>query len=208
MRSLLGVKLDSNLTFNGFVTDVVRACNFHIRALRHIRPLLTDEVAATVATSIVQSRLDYCNAILYDTTARNVEKLQRVQNALARVVCPASVAPHFASATELRRKLHWLPVKQRIDYKIGLLTYKARHTGQPAYLASLLKDYVPSRTLRSTTHGLLDTPFFRTHTANKAFSVAAPTVWNSLSVNTKSADTLGTFKSRLKSELFAKAYHV
>lgn len=199
------MKLDSNLTFTGFVTDVVRGCILHIRAHLRIRPLLIDELAVMGATSIVQSRLNYRNVILYDTTvttARNVEKLQKVQNALARVVCPTPVTPRFVGATELRRNLHWLPVKNALTIKLDYLRIKQD------YLASLLKDYVPSRTLRSTTDGLLDTPFFRTHTADKAFSVAAPTVRNSLFENTKAADILGRFKWRLKSELFAKAYHV
>jgi len=108
------------------VTEVVRSCSYHIRALRHIRPLLTPDVAKMLAHSIVTSRLDYANALLSGTTSGNLDRLQVAQNSLARVVCQAS---RSASATELRRQLHWLPIPQRIAYKLAAITYRTRSTG-------------------------------------------------------------------------------
>jgi len=105
---LLGVTLDSALSMYQQVTEVVCSCNYHIRALRHIRPLRTPDVAKMLAHSIVTSRLDYANALLSGTTSCNLDRLQLAQNSLARVVCQAS---RSASATELRRKLHWLPIR-------------------------------------------------------------------------------------------------
>jgi len=58
---LLGVTLDSALTFDKHITNVTRCCHYQIRAMRHIRPLLTLDTAKTIAASIVGSRLDYCN---------------------------------------------------------------------------------------------------------------------------------------------------
>ena len=90
---LLDVTLDPALTFNQHVTDVVRACTYHTRALRHIRPLLTVAAANPIATSIVGARLDHCNSLLYGTSECN---LDRLQNQLARVVLQA---PWTASTT-------------------------------------------------------------------------------------------------------------
>ena len=76
--------------------NVAKACNFHTRALRHVRSLLTADVAQTVACSIVASRLDYCNALLSGAPAASFDRLQRAQNNLARVVyssARAGVAP-------------------------------------------------------------------------------------------------------------------
>ena len=67
---VLGVTLDSRLSFDDHVTSVVRACNYHNRALRHIRHLIDRETANVIACSIVSSRLDYCNAILCGVTSR------------------------------------------------------------------------------------------------------------------------------------------
>jgi len=73
---LLGVTLDSTLTMDRHTTEVIRSCNYHIHALRHIRPLLTLDVANTIGHSIVASRLDYANALLHGTSADNLDRLQ------------------------------------------------------------------------------------------------------------------------------------
>jgi len=99
---LLGVTLDSSLTFDRHVVEIVRSCNYHIRALRHIRPMLTTDAAKSVALSIVGARLDYCNSLLYGTSQLNIQRLQKMQNSLARAVCQA---PWSTSATDLRRTL-------------------------------------------------------------------------------------------------------
>jgi len=107
---------------------------------RHIRPRLTFDAAKSVAVSIVGARLDYCNSLLYGTSQHNLDRLHRVQNSLARVV---TQAPHFTSATELRRQLHWLPIRQRVEFKLGIIMFRAIHTGVPGYLASELHRYQP-----------------------------------------------------------------
>jgi len=81
----LGVTLDANLTLNQHVSSLCKSLHFHTRALRHIRPALSDCMATTLATSIVQSRLDYANSLLHGTSAANIYKLQCAQNS-SRVV--------------------------------------------------------------------------------------------------------------------------
>jgi len=74
--------------------------------------------------------------------------LQRVQNSVARVV---TQAPRRSSATDLRRQLHWLPIRQRVSFKLGTITFRAVHTGTPTYLACELHRHQPLRALRSGT---------------------------------------------------------
>ena len=107
-----------------------------------------------------------------------------------------------------RRDLHWLPVRQRVRFKLAAVTFKAKHSGLPAFLHDDLHDYQPTRMLRSSTAHLLQRPLVHTSIASRSFSVAAPTVWNSLSVNTRSADSFASFKRRLKFELFASTYAI
>ena len=114
--------------------------------------------------------------------------------------------PCSASATELRRDLHWLPIRQRIEYKLAAITFKMKQSGLLGYLYDRLHDYQSSRTLRSSTACQLQRPPLTTSFADRSFAVAAPAVWNSLSLSTRSANTFGTFKSRLKTELFMSAY--
>ena len=91
----LGVTLDQGLTFDQHIQNTVKTSNYHIRALRHIRPMLDRKVANIIASSIVSTRLDYCNSLLYGTKAANTRKLQRVQNSLTRVVYGTNRRDHI-----------------------------------------------------------------------------------------------------------------
>jgi hypothetical protein len=176
----LGVILDPKLSFDAHVTNVCKLCYFHIRALRHVRDSLPDEVARTVACSIVGSRLDYCNSLLAGTSKSNLLKLQRVQNTLARVTLRQGKFTHITPAL---KQLHWLPIEHRISFKMAILTYKIKSTGQPIYLRELLSDYEPVRTLRSSSKRLLTVNVADTVLAAHGFRHSAVVVWNSLPDN-------------------------
>ena len=86
---VLGIILDQYLTFENHVSAVARSCNYHNQAIRHIRHLLTTQLAQTLAWSLILSRLDYCNAVLHGIPSGNIQKPQRVQNSAARIVLQA-----------------------------------------------------------------------------------------------------------------------
>ena len=71
---VLGVVLDRRLTFHKHVSAVARSCNYHAQAIRHIRHLLTMELAQTLACSLILSRIDYCNAVLHQEVAASTEQ--------------------------------------------------------------------------------------------------------------------------------------
>ncbi|KAL3061986.1 hypothetical protein OYC64_009996 [Pagothenia borchgrevinki] len=103
--------------------------------------------------------------------------------------------------------LHWLPVKSWIHYKTLLLTYKSLHTLAPQYLTDPIHPYTPSRSLRSSDMGLLSIPRSRLRSVgDRAFSVAAPTLWNALPPKIRNAASLDIFKSSLKTHLFTMAF--
>jgi hypothetical protein len=200
---VLGVVLDRRLSFDRHAALVARACNYHIQAIRHIRHLLTTELAITLTCSMILSRLDYCNAVLHGAPIGTIQKLQRVQNTAARVVLQA---PRWSPSQPLLEQLHWLPVRQRIDYKIAVLVYKIRSTATPEYLSCLIRPREPGRQLRSSTRLQLHMPTTRTRFADRAFRCTAPMVWNSLTSDIVSSCTLSTFKSRLKTYIFRQTF--
>ena len=102
----LGVIIDENLTFDEHVRNVCKASYYHIRGLRNIRAALSKDTACTVASAIVGSRLDYCNALLVGIPEANLDKLQRVQNTLARVVTGTRRRDHISPVLA---DLHCLP---------------------------------------------------------------------------------------------------
>jgi len=192
----LGVTLDKNLSLSKHVSAVCGSANFHIRALRHIRRALTEDMAKALAVSLVQSRLDYANSLVHG--ACNIKKLQTIQNSLARIVLGSQ--PNVSAVGRLTC-LHWLPVHSRITFKIACLTYKTLATGQPTYLRVLLNQYVPSRQLRSSSQYLLEQRPVKTEFGKRSFSYMSPYIWNSLPYDVKLSQSYDTFKRRLKTHL-------
>ena len=102
----LGVVFDGGLNFRKYISLVCLSCYYHIRDLCRLRRCLTSKVSKTIATALVSSKLDYCNGIFYNVTNRELNRLQGVQNCLARVV---TRSPHFSRTSPLLKSLHWLP---------------------------------------------------------------------------------------------------
>ena len=107
----------------------------HIRELRCICPYLDSKTASTIAASIVHSKLDYCNSLYYNLPKSQINRLEQIQNCLARTVVKA---PKSSLVTPILRSLHWLKINERIEYKLLSLTYKVLTTRQPDYLHNLI----------------------------------------------------------------------
>jgi len=163
--------------------------------MRNIPPAITEDMAKTVACALVGSRLDYSNSALFGVSSHNVTRLQRAQNAAARVVVWGS-RRRSTNSLCLLEQLRWLPIEWRVNIKIACITYKTISTNEPAYLHSLLKHYVPSRSLRSSDSNLLSVPRVRTCFGSRSFAVAAPTIWKTLDI--RNSLSMCCFRRHLK----------
>ena len=105
-----------------------------LRRISSIRHVLTVDATKTLVTSLVLSRLDYCNSLLSGIPQQLIDKLQKVQNCSARLIFKTSKCTHVSP---LLAKLHWLPIAQRIDYKISSLCYDVVSDTAPLYLSDL-----------------------------------------------------------------------
>jgi len=202
---ILGVTLDKHLTFEDHVTAVCKSAYYHIRAMRHIRPAITKDMAKSIACALVGSRLDYANSVLLGVSSKNVTRFQRAQNAAARVVVWGSMR-RSTNSVGLLKLLHWLPVEWRIKFKIACITYKTISTTNPAYLYPSLKHYTPFRTLRSSDSKLLFVPRVRTCYGSRSFAVAAPTIWNSLPLAIRISVSTYSFRRQLKTFCYNLAF--
>ena len=154
--------------------------------------------------AFVTSRLDSCNAILYGLPDKELSKLQRIQNAAARVVTLSRKHDHI---TPVMRDLHWLPVRQRIIFKLMLLTFKSLCGSAPSYISELITRYQPTRSLRSASQCLLKELSAHTSTyGDRRFAVCAPRLWNGLPLHVRNSTTINQFKCRLKTYLFSQTY--
>ena len=98
----LGVTIDNTLSFNQHVNNVCKTAHYHIRAQRHIRRCVLVDDAKAVTTARVSTRLDYCNSVLSGTSQSNLNKLQHVQNAVARTVVPTSKREHITPVSSIQ----------------------------------------------------------------------------------------------------------
>ena len=210
---LLGVLFDSHLSFDSQISSICSSASYHLKALRHVRKFLDTKTANTVACAFIASKFDYCNGILSDISERNISRLQRIQNAASRVVLNNH---RRDSATANLKTLHWLPIRQRIDFKVAVSTFKILKTGQPAYLHKFLTISKPVRVLRSASKGIyLDVPFSKTDFSARAFSSYAPRLWNCLPQSLRDSvvdndcdfkESVSAFKRNLKTVLFTNCW--
>jgi len=118
----LGFIFDEHLTFSNQISSPSRSCHYHIRHLHCSRPYLDSKTASTIATSIVHSKLDYCNSLYYDLPKSQLNHLQQIQNSLARAIVKAPKSCHI---TPILRSLHWLRITECTEYKLLSLSYKS-----------------------------------------------------------------------------------
>ena len=144
-----------NAQFHFHVNELCRTAFYHIRNISRIRPCLSVKSTKTLVHALVTSRLDHCNALLYGLPYYLIQRLQYLMNAAAKVIiCKRK----FDHVTPLLIELHWLPVRQRIVFKILRYTFKALHGVTPMYLTELMSPYIPRRALRSADQLLLEQP--------------------------------------------------
>ena len=143
-------------------------------------------------------RKEHC--LLYGLTNSQLVKIQRVPHASARLVCNA---PRFCH-TPIMRDLHWLPIRERINSKVLLLTFKALHCLAPQYLRSLISIKTSCCTLRGSNTLLLAMPSVKSKATldDREFAAAAPSLWNSLPCELRSITCVTSFKTQLKTYLF------
>ena len=180
----LAMVFDSNFNFSNHVSQVIKSTRVHARNLYRICPLLDLITSVLLVNTLVSSRLDYCNSLFLSLTDFELRRLQLVQNSLCRVV---TLSYKFSHITPQLKKLHWLPVRYRVQFKIGLITYKILNQGQPVYLRELIHPYTSSRNTRRSTPKLkfLQNPTFdlRVHKSNTFLipSVTMPQSFGTLS---------------------------
>ncbi len=195
----LSVIFDSGMTLEAHVNSVVSAAFYHFKNIGSIQNHQTQEAAVTLIHAHVTSRLDYCNALLYGLSDKILYKVQKGQNAAARVVTGTNKFEHI---TTVLNNLHWLLVKFRINFKI-LLTVNAYHGLAPSYLCDLIDKKLPTYILRNYDDFLLVEPRTKLKTyGDRAFSKAAPFHWNPRHIHIRRSPNVACFKQRLKTYLF------
>ena len=205
----LGIHIDSELSMRTHVSRTVSSCFAALRQIRSIRRSVTRPVLLSLVASLVLTRLDYGIATLAGLPARQLNRLQSVLNAAARLIHSARKFDHI---TPLLRDLHWLRVPERITFRLAVLVFRCQHGSAPPYLAAELHrvaDVESRQRLRSSASAELLVPStVHVTIGDRAFPVSAARAWNSLPAHVTSSPSLPVFKRRLKTELFGKSFGV
>lgn len=121
-----------------------------LRMIRKVLHLLPQESQQIVITSLILSKLDYCNSLYLNIQQQHLNKLQLLQDAAARLL-----------KREIR-KLYWLPIRQRVRFKSLCMAFKSLHDVGPDHLRQCFSWYTPTRILHSLGAKMVLVPKFKT----------------------------------------------
>ena len=188
------------------INSTCKSAFYHLRNIARIRKFISLKTTETLVHAFVDSKLDYCNSLAYGLPKYLLQKLQYVQNAAACLITGIRKHDHI---TPILMDLHWLPVNERIQFKIFLVTFKSLNGFAPVYINEMIQRYVPNRKLRSSSAFLLKQNKWNLKSYGfRTFTVAAPFLWNSLLLEVKSSPSLKILKSKLKTHLFKRAFNL
>jgi hypothetical protein len=117
------------------VNNLSKSSFYHLRNIARIRKYISFKTTETLVHAFVTSKLDHCNSLLFGLPKNTTDKLQAVLNAAARLITLTRKHDHI---TQILIYLHWLPVSERIKFKILLLTFKALNQRSPGYIQELI----------------------------------------------------------------------
>jgi len=160
------------------------------------------DAAKTLVQAFISSRLDYCNALLYGRRVWRAYATSTIGPERYRATC--NVARRRDHITPILRQLHWLPVRQRVTFKIAVLVFQYLTGQAPAYLADdcQLTSDVSTRRYRSTYAATCVVRRSNNSFGDRCFAAAGPRVWNMLLIHLRLSDCLEQFKRLLKTHLF------
>ena len=175
----LGAWLDNNLNFKCHVQKKCSTAMWNIHKIHQIREFIDADTCNILCCALVLSHLEYSNGILINATNTVLNKLQTIQNIVARLVLKKG---NYDSASNCLIELHWLPIRSQIEFKLLCIVYKCLKIGSPVYLTNLLCRNNVVKGLRSEDkYKQLIVPRVSNKTfASRSFSVCGPTLWNSL----------------------------
>ena len=124
------------------ISSVCKSVRYYLRNLGIIRKYLTRSATEKIVHAFISSRLDFGNAHFFQLPQSQLTRLQRLQNAAARLIMLSKLKDHI---TPILYSLHWLPVEFRIIFKLVLLVFHCLHGSAPEYNISIIKEYDPSQ---------------------------------------------------------------
>ena len=201
----LGVDFDSELTSKQHVRNVAKKCFYTLKNMFKNRRCINETAAKAMVYTMITSKLDYCNAILYGLPKSTLKHFTRVQNLYARFISQNGKYEHI---TPVRKQFHWLPIRQRIHYIVLILTFKSLNGLATTYLEELMKRRPMKRTRADDNNDLVIPTIKHKSFGGRSVGYGGPKLWNTLPKELKTCTNINTFKKfRLKSAIFISWFY-
>ena len=191
----VGVWLDKNLRMDKHINHITSHCYKILKDIGRISKCLDRSHLERLVHAVVSSRIDYCNSLFMNLNKENLFKLQKVQNAAARLILGRRKRD---SAVEALKQLHWLNVEARVTFKVLLLVYKIIKGLCSQDFGLQYKGFNG----RPDDYLILQTPIFKTVYGKRVFAYHGSRLWNALPMNVRAEDDVEKFKTSIKTLLF------
>ena len=154
----LGVTLDSHLTYDCHISNVVSSCVAKLCQINRVKNSFDGKTLEQLISSLVFSKMLYCSTVWSNTSTTNIKKLQLVQNFACKIVTKTRKFDHV---TPLLHELNWLSVDQLLFFRATVMTYKCMNHLAPSYLSSKFVKRSDIHNRRTRNREALQIPFFR-----------------------------------------------
>ena len=200
----LGVVFDSQMSMSGHINSLCSSLTYQLRNISRIRRFLDYDTCHLVTRALVLSRINYGNGLLLGANKSDIQRLKRIQNWAAKLVCKSHKWDH---ATPCLCELHWLTVDKRITFKVLMTICKCLNMISPCYLSASVSPYRPARaSLRlasdTTLLAVPNTIKLLKSAERRTFCYVAPRMWNELPRKIRESNSVSQFKKALKTYLF------
>ena len=193
----VGVWLDEHLSMSTHINKIVSHCYKLLKDIGRIRNVLSKKHTEMLVHSVISSRLDYCNSLFFNINKSNMYKLQKVQNAAARLISGKRKRDNISSVI---KDLHWLRIESRVIFKMLLFVYKCIRGLCTANLTQKLK--YKKYNCRLGDYLMLETRKVKTKYGRRTFEYAGCRLWNALPLDVRMEEKIDNFKKQIKTLLF------
>ena len=199
----LGLIMDSHLTYDQHITEVVSSCMSKLSQINSVCKCFNKETLSLLISALVMNKLLYCPSVWSNTSARNINKLQSVQNFACRIVTNTKEFDHI---TPKLRELNWLLVKEQLLFRDTVMMYKCVHDLAPLYLCNKFSKRSDLHERYTRNRELFQIPMYNTTIGQRTFNYRGAKIWNSLDNDLKLMPSFKSFKKKLKKDMLSRLY--
>ena len=197
--------LDSNLSYNEHISNLTSSCVRKLCQINRVKNSFDSKTLQSVIEALVINKLTYGSTIWSNTSAKDINKLQLVQNFAVRIIKKVKKFDHI---TPSLKEFNWLPMEQLLLYRDSIMAYKCFNNLASSYLTNkfIKRSDILYRSTRNCKN--LDIPAFKTSSGQKTFWYRAVKIWSNLDNELKQITTVDEFKKKLNEHLLKQFYNV